>query len=46
MLADRIGIMRETALSTLNKEDNGAGKESDSEGDWAAVFCKGVLKPL
>ncbi|CAE6481225.1 hypothetical protein ACGC1H_003476 [Rhizoctonia solani] len=46
MLVDRIGIIRQTATSTLkNDQAKAAGKEA-IERDWAAVFCEDVLKPL
>ncbi|KAG8680396.1 hypothetical protein FRC08_016346, partial [Ceratobasidium sp. 394] len=47
MLADRIGIMRQTATSALQKEkEKLGGKESVKTRDWAEVFCDDVLKPL
>ncbi|KAG9123647.1 hypothetical protein FRC07_014393 [Ceratobasidium sp. 392] len=47
MLADRIGIMRQTAASALQKDK----EKSDQKGgakdrDWAEVFCDDILKPL
>lgn len=45
MLADRIGIMRQTAASALSKDpDNDA--ENVGARDWAAAFCENVLRPL
>lgn len=47
MLADRIGIMRQTAASALNKDqDKPPPQGSGDARDWAAVFCEDVLKPL
>ncbi|KAG8738918.1 hypothetical protein FRC10_006387 [Ceratobasidium sp. 414] len=47
MLADRIGIMHQTAVSALQKEkEKPTGKECAKTRDWAAVFCDDVLKPL
>lgn len=45
MLADRIGIMRQTAASALAKDQDKTGKE-DGTRDWAATFCEDVLRPL
>ncbi|KAH7327618.1 hypothetical protein B0J17DRAFT_680363 [Rhizoctonia solani] len=47
MLIDRIGIIRQTAASSLKKEhDKATGKEVVDERDWAAAFCEDTLKPL
>jgi hypothetical protein len=47
MLIDRIGIIRQTASSSLKKDyEKAMGEGNDSERDWAAVFCEDVLKPL
>lgn len=44
MLADRIGIMRQTAAA-LDKEQDKNEQEASSR-DWAATFCYDVLRPL
>ncbi|CAE6486290.1 unnamed protein product [Rhizoctonia solani] len=47
MLIDRIGIIRQTATSSLKMDQEKAmGKADNHERDWAAVFCEDVLKPL
>ncbi|CAE6359590.1 unnamed protein product [Rhizoctonia solani] len=47
MLIDRIGIIRQTAASSLKKDQERVmGKAKDNERDWAAAFCEDVLKPL
>ncbi|KAG8752667.1 hypothetical protein FRC12_011842 [Ceratobasidium sp. 428] len=47
MLADRIGIMRQTAVSVLQKDDKKTNEKPENRTrDWAEVFCDDVLKPL
>ncbi|KEP49978.1 DNA replication regulator SLD3 [Rhizoctonia solani 123E] len=47
MLVDRIGIIRQTATSTVKNDQAKAAGKGDAIGrDWAAVFCEDVLKPL
>ncbi|CAE6458189.1 unnamed protein product [Rhizoctonia solani] len=47
MLVDRIGIIHQTATSTVKNDQAKAAGKGDAIGrDWAAVFCEDGLKPL
>ena len=45
MLADRIGIMRQSAAAALAKDQDKNEQEASTR-DWAATFCEDVLRPL